>query len=93
MVDVAQLSESVNIGSVAANSTLDVQVAAPNEFRYDRPVLVMLDTNAAALNAGLLVQAVGRVVNNSGKKIEFRVINTTAGALDPAALTIHFFQV
>lgn len=84
---------SVDIASVTAATTLDVQVAAPKAFRYDRPVLVALEKAETALNAGLVVQPIARVVSNSGKKIEFRVINATAGALDPAAKVFCFWQL
>lgn len=84
---------AVDIASVGAATTLDVQVAAPKAFRYDRPVFIALGKAETVLNAGLLLEGVGRVVSNSGKKIEFRVMNATAGALDPTSRNIQFWQL
>lgn len=84
----ACLEVSVDIASVSAATTLDVEIAAPRNFVVGRPVHVF---HATALNAGLLIgDAV--CIFNSGKKIRFRVINATAGALDPGAQTFRFWQ-
>lgn len=89
----AYLEASVDIASISANTTLDVQVPAPKNFQYGKVVLVFLRSDQAALNAGVQVNAVGRVVNNSGKKIEFRVSNHTAAPIDPAAKVFQFLQL
>jgi hypothetical protein len=85
----AYLETSVDIGSVPANSTLDVELNAPNQFRLGR--LTRLEP-AVALPAGLGLG--GAMVFDVGgvKKIGFRVINTTAAPIDPAAQTFRFYQ-
>lgn len=84
----ACLETSVDIGSVSGATTLDVEVAAPRNFVVGRPVHM---EHASALNAGLLIGD-AQCVFNSGKKIRFRVINATAGALDPGAQVFKFWQ-
>lgn len=89
----AYLRVSIDVASVGANSSLDTQIAAPKAFRYDRPVLVALEKAETVLNAGLVLQPIARVLSNSGKKIEFRIGNCTAGALDPTARVFVFWQL
>ena len=83
---------AVDLPNIAANTSADVEIAAPRKLRYDRPVLVQLKSGQAVVNTGLVV-GVGRVVYNSGKKIQFRVTNATVGALDAASKTFQFLQL
>lgn len=85
---------SVDIGSISANTTLDVQVNAPRNFKVGHPVLVFLDPAATTLNTGVQVNGVGRCILVGGvKKIEFRVSNHTASAIDPTARNFCFLQL
>ncbi len=85
---------SVDIASIPANSSLDVQVPAPRSFKVGRPVLVFLAPDQTALNTGVQLQGMGRCIAVSGvKKIEFRVSNHTGAAIDPTARTFYFLQL
>jgi hypothetical protein len=86
----AYLETSVDIGSVPANSTLDVDLNAPNQFQFGRLVKV---EPSASLPAGLGLSA-AKVLDVGGtKKIRFRVVNVTAAPIDPAAQTLRFVQL
>jgi hypothetical protein len=92
----AYMEATVDIGSVpapgAGAGTLTVEVACPKEFKYDRPVLVTLKSNQTALETGLSFESAGRVVYNSGRKIQFRVANSSSAAIDPASKVFVFYQ-
>lgn len=76
---------SINIGSVAANTTLEV-TATVKGLRKGRPVVAWTE---AALNAGLVI---GNYHASAKDTLKFTVQNTTAGALDPAAMNFSVVQ-
>ena len=88
----AFLELAVDIGSVAANTALVVEVVAPRSFRYGSPVLIQLKLGETALEAGISI-TLGQVVSSTGKKIRFRVVNSTVGAVDPASKVFQFLQL
>lgn len=88
----AFLEATVDIASIAAVTTLVVEVSAPRAFRYGRPVLVMLKLGQTDLEANVLLSD-GQVVLSTTKKIRFRIINPTAGAIDPASKVFWFLQL
>ena len=73
---------SVDIGSVAANTTADTTVTVPGIVNGKSAVTFV--NPASSLNAGLGIAA---VFVSGDNQITVRCINTTAGALNPAAAT------
>lgn len=88
----AFLEATVDIGSVAAATSLVVELAAPKAFKIGRPVLMQLKPGQTALEANVLISQ-AECVENTGKKIRFRIINVTAGAIDPASKIYWFIQL
>jgi hypothetical protein len=81
---------SVDIGSVGANTSIDVEIAAPRAFQVGRLTLM---EHTSALGAGLILSDVQVVIVGGAKKIRFRAQNTTAAAIDPAAQVFRFLQL
>jgi len=88
----AFLEATVDIGQVAANATLVVEVAAPRTFKIGRPTLMQLKPGAVALEANVLFGQV-ECVESTGKKIRFRIANETAAPIDPASKVFWFVQL
>ena len=76
---------SVDLPSVNANATADVNVAVPAGTCTAGDLVV--GAFLPALNHGLFVQGAGCVATDS---IRLRVSNVTAGALDAAAVSVTF---
>ncbi len=76
---------SIDIGSVAAATTLVVTQAVAG-LRVGHPVILWTE---AALNAGLNI---GNAHCSAAGTLSFRVMNATAGAIDPAAMNFSVVQ-
>jgi hypothetical protein len=90
----AYLELSVDLPSIGARTSIDQQITAPTAaavFRPNRPIVVTIKSTATAQTAGLHL-GLGRIVYNSGRKIEFRVTNVTASPIDAAAIVMQFVQ-
>jgi hypothetical protein len=88
----AFLEATVDIGSITAATALVVELAAPKAFKIGRPVLMQLKPGQTALEANALFSQ-AECVENSGKKIRFRIGNLTAVAIDPASKVYWFIQL
>jgi hypothetical protein len=76
---------SIDIGSVTANTTLDV-TATVTGLRVGRPVIAWTE---GALNAGLVI---GNYHCSAANTLKFTVQNTTGSAVNPSALNFSVVQ-
>jgi hypothetical protein len=85
--------------AIAANTSSVITITAPFQFKSNAPVEVTMPTSAAALAAGLslsesnlLAPAAGSYAAGNHPRLQFKIINSTAGILTPPATDVIFWQ-